>query len=180
MLNYDTIVRLKKRKSVTIEGVDEVESAEACAVLCNALETSCAAFVYRGDNLKLKFYEEDGALFDIIVEESYYGVRSGSCRVATTTEPTTTPTTSTAPVTTTTPTTTTTQTEAVSGSKTCEELGWTPKEATPMLCGQSVLNDRCFRDEKWSCNKAIQVCERESARLCTLNEIAADVVQGTG
>lgn len=49
-----------------------------------------------------------------------------------------------------------------------------------MLCGQSVLNDRCFRDKKWSYNKAIQVCERESARLCTLNEIAADVVQGTG
>ena len=43
-----------------------------------------------------------------------------------------------------------------------------------------MLNGRCFRDEKWTCLKAAQVCSNEGGRLCTEDEILADVVQGTG
>jgi hypothetical protein len=69
---------------------------------------------------------------------------------------------------------------AVFSSKNCSELGWQTKSATPDVCGQSVLQGRCYGNEKWPYTKAASVCEAVGGRMCTLNEIFEDVVQVRG
>ena len=48
-------------------------------------------------------------------------------------------------------------------ASTCEALEWVVKEDTPMLCGQSQFN-RCYRNEKWTYDKAFEVCENKGGR----------------
>jgi subtilisin family serine protease len=66
------------------------------------------------------------------------------------------------------------------GRKSCEELRWSFKVNSGRffrVCGESNV-PQCFRDQTWEDAKSI--CEAQGARLCTVDELEADVTRGTG
>jgi hypothetical protein len=69
----------------------------------------------------------------------------------------------------------------VSSSATCAQLGWSFKgEGAAMgVCAASVIGGSC-RLNTDTYNDAAQLCAAEGARLCTADELKANVGQGTG
>ena len=72
--------------------VENVESAVACAVLCNDAGEVCVSFWYGGSREKCRLFPSDGVLADINDATAGYYLRGDTCREGTTTPTTTTPT----------------------------------------------------------------------------------------
>lgn len=64
-------------------------------------------------------------------------------------------------------------------AKSCFNLGWPVESGDLNVCGGSkVDNNKCAKSSKWS--DASAMCHAIGARLCTLEELAANEAQGSG
>lgn len=75
---------------------------------------------------------------------------------------------------------TTTNPNSGLSTKSCDELSWAVKTSLP-VCGQSNKMDEaksCFMSNTHA--EAKEICESAGARLCTVEELEANVAKGTG
>ena len=76
---------------------------------------------------------------------------------------------------------TTTATTLTQGPSYCKKLGMVPQtSAFPTVCAFSEINGFCFNLEKYPLEAAEYLCESVDSRLCSANELSADVAKDTG
>lgn len=63
-------------------------------------------------------------------------------------------------------------------SKTCAELGWSTSPANPSVCGNSAPTGRCHPPVGYA--EAERLCTRIGSRLCSSEELRADIAANTG
>lgn len=60
----------------------------------------------------------------------------------------------------------------------CAQLGW--RRIRNDVCGESEVDGICYNDNSHSFQSAHQLCDGIGARLCTEDELNANVARGTG
>ena len=81
LFNYNEPILNKKRTTnKIIATADNVESAAACAAMCNAAGGPCVSFWYRGSLQRCKLFPSDGVLPDLTDATAGYYRRGESCR----------------------------------------------------------------------------------------------------